>query len=242
MNRPAAPHATEVLAGPGTITVISGLTFAISDERGDLHGPHVGLIAGDVRHVSLLDLRVDGAPLEPLGAGIGAPDAVRFQAWVPRPGGGPDATLEVERARRVSAGAMSDAIAITSWEADPVEIDVSLRTDADFADIFEVRRPGGSAAGVPVARTDEPARIRLEAAEGTRATVIGLAPPSDRAHDGARHWRVRLERGAPWRLTVDVVAVGGGTGWGTAHPALDARPVTVTSTPAVLGRAVERSL
>jgi glycogen debranching enzyme len=238
----AAPHATEVLAGPGTVTVISGLTFAISDERGDLHGPHDGLIAADVRHVSLLDLRIDGAPLEPLGAGLGAPDEVRFQAYVPRPGGGPDATLEVQRARRVSAGAMSDAIAITSWEADAVEIDVSLRADADFADIFEVRQPVASGPGVPVARTDEPGSIRLEGAEGARATVIGLAPPSDGVRDGARHWRARLERGVPWRLTLDVEAVGGGAAWGTARPQLDARPVTVSTTPAVLGRAVDRSL
>jgi hypothetical protein len=235
----AAPHATEVLAGPGTVTVISGLTFAISDERGDLHGAHGGLIAGDVRHVCLLDLRIDGAPLEPLGAGVGTPDAVRFRAWVPRPGGGPDATLEVERTRRVSAGAMHEEIAVTSWEPGPVMIDVSLRADADFADIFEVRQPFAEPARAAASRHEEPGRIRLEAADGTRATVIGLEPPSDLTDPAGRHWRVRLARGEPWRLVVDV---GGGAGWGTAGPAPDGRPVTVASEPAVLGRAVKRSL
>jgi glycogen debranching enzyme len=53
---------------------------------------------------------------------------------------------------------------------------------------------------------------------------------------------VRLARGVPWRLVLDVVAVGGGAGWGTAGPSLDARAVTVASEPAVLGRAVARSL
>ncbi len=242
MTRAAAPHATEVLAGPGTVTVISGLTFAISDERGDLHGVHDGLIAGDVRHVSLLDLRIDGAPLEPLGAGIGTPDVVRFRAWVPRPGGGPDATLEVERIRRVSAGAMHEEIAVTSWEPAPVTIDVSLQADADFADIFEVRQPFAEPARAAPSRIEEPGRIRLEDADGTRATVIGLAPPSDLTDPAGRHWRVRLARGVSWRLVLDVVAVGGGAGWGTAGPAPDDRAVTVASEPAVLGRAVKRSL
>ena len=176
VTRAAAPHATEVLAGPGTVTVISGLTFAISDERGDLHGVHDGLIAGDVRHVSLLDLRIDGAPLEPLGAGVGTPDVVRFRAWVPRPGGGPDATLEVERTRRVSAGAMHEEIAVTSWEPAPVTIDVSLQADADFADIFEVRQPFA-----------EPARAAASRHRGARADPAGgrRRDPGDGDRPGA---------------------------------------------------------
>jgi len=43
-----------VLAGPGTITVIAGLTFAISDERGDIGPGPFGLITADTRHLSRL--------------------------------------------------------------------------------------------------------------------------------------------------------------------------------------------
>jgi glycogen debranching enzyme len=238
----AVPHATEVLAGPGTVTVISGLTFAISDERGDLHGAHGGLIAADVRHVSLLELRIDGEPLQPLGAGVGTPDAVRFRFYVTRPGTGPDATIEVERSRRVSAGAMHEEVTITSWDAAPVELRVTLRADADFADIFEVRQPHPSGGRTAEDRHEEPGRIRLQGAGGTRATVVGLTPPSDEADADGRHWRIRVERGSPWRLAIDVVAVGAGAGWGEAGPARDERPVSVVSAPAVLGRAVARSL
>ena len=125
---------------------------------------------------------------------------------------------------------MHEAVAITSWEADPVEIDVTLRADADFADIFEVRQPFAAAPRPKAARRDELGSIRLDAADGTRATVIGLAPPSDAAADGVRRWRVHLRARRP-------VAPGPGrrrgrrrrTGWGTARPALDERPVAVTS-------------
>ncbi|MDQ2881201.1 MAG: hypothetical protein M3Y48_08150 [Actinomycetota bacterium] len=54
-----------VLAGPGTITVIAGLTFAISDERGDMGPGPFGLITDDTRNLSRLQVRLDCASCRP---------------------------------------------------------------------------------------------------------------------------------------------------------------------------------
>src|SRR5207237_4056694 len=99
--RPSGTLDPRVLAGPGTITTIAGLTFAISDELGDVGPGAFGLIAGDTRHLSRLQVLVDGQPLMRLGAGLVATDAARFRAYAVVPGRGPDPPLEVERVRRV---------------------------------------------------------------------------------------------------------------------------------------------
>ena len=58
------------IVGTVWITTIAGLTFAISDELGDVGPGAFGLIAGDTRHLSRLQVLVDGQPLMRLGAGL----------------------------------------------------------------------------------------------------------------------------------------------------------------------------
>ncbi|MDX6647880.1 MAG: hypothetical protein QOK40_3607, partial [Miltoncostaeaceae bacterium] len=102
-----------MLAGPGTITTIAGLTFAISDELGDVGPGAFGLIAGDTRHLSRLQVRIDGEPLMRLGAGLIAADAARFRAYAVVPGHGPDPPLEVERVRRVRGSELEEEVIVT---------------------------------------------------------------------------------------------------------------------------------
>ena len=70
-----------VLAGPGSITVIAGLTFAISDERGDMGQGPFGLIADDTRHLSGLRVLVDSEPLRHLGSGLVSPSVAHFRGY-----------------------------------------------------------------------------------------------------------------------------------------------------------------
>ena len=61
------PEPVILAGGASTVTLIDGLTFAISDALGDICGDADGLIADDTRHLSRLAVRVDGAPPRSLG-------------------------------------------------------------------------------------------------------------------------------------------------------------------------------
>ena len=139
-GRPLAREEPVILAGGGsTITLIDGLTFAISDALGDIGGGADGFITDDTRHLSRLAVRVDGAPLHPLAAAQLAPSTARFRSFVsPRPGH-MDRSLEVERRRRVVADGLEDELILRWWAESPCQVPVLIEVDADFADIFAIR-------------------------------------------------------------------------------------------------------
>ncbi|MGH3600509.1 MAG: glycogen debranching N-terminal domain-containing protein [Pseudonocardiaceae bacterium] len=99
-----------VLAGPGTITVIAGLTFAISDERGDIGPGPFGLITDDTRHLSRLQVRPDSEPLRHLGSGLISPAVARFRCYATLSNRLPDAPVECERLRELSPAGMVETL------------------------------------------------------------------------------------------------------------------------------------
>jgi glycogen debranching enzyme len=232
-----------VLAGPGTITTIAGLTFAISDELGDVGPGAFGLIAGDTRHLSRLQVAVDGEPLMRLGAGLMAADAARFRAYAVVPGHGPDPPLEVERVRRVRPAGLDEEVIVTCWGSEPVEFELSVAIDCDFADIFEVRSLGGGSASADRTQTSRSARtITFASRDGSRGTTVGLSPAADRYEGDASHWRLRLGRGERWRLRIKVRADGVEPPEGLPAIPPPRRTAEVASRPTDLARACRRSL
>ena len=165
-------HAPAILAGAGTLTLIDGLTFAISDAGGDIGSGLDGLIADDTRHLSHLALRVEGAPVHTLGTALLAPGAARFRGYVAPGRGYPDAPLEVDRQRHVTAGRLTDDITLSWWAASPCVVTVRVEVAADFLDIFQIR-------GLETGPGDPP----------------GAGGPSDHPRWGALHRR--RDRGSP---------------------------------------------
>jgi len=237
-----------ILAGADSaITVIDGLTFAISDALGDIGGGPDGLVSDDTRHLSRMTVRIDGAPLRPLGAAQLAPSMARFRGFVaPRPGNGDDASLEVERRRRIVAGAMEDELVVRCWAEAPCQVPVSLDVDADFADIFAIRGltiESVSPASIQTAVTRD--SIRFSDDETGLSTVVRLAPAPDSLDDGVARWMPYLRRGEPWRMHVTVEAgnVGATERREVDSEVLGARcEVEVRSDPPDLGRGCRRSL
>jgi hypothetical protein len=197
-----------VLAGPGTITAIAGLTFAISDERGDIGPGPFGLISDDTRHLSLLQVSVDSEPLRHLGSGLMSPAVARFRSYATLRDRLPDAPVECERLRRVSAAGMVETLTLRCWTLEPVRLRLSIRMGSDFADIFEVRRlagdPGVPSSGVAVQRS--PGDLSFEAAGTPRSTSVSLEPVPDLVSGGDAEWDVVLHRDRPWVLRVGVQA------------------------------------
>lgn len=238
-----------VLAGPGTITAIAGLTFAISDERGDMAPGPFGLITDDTRHLSCLQVRLDAEPLRHLGSGLVSPEMAHFRGYATIADRLPDAPVECERLRQLSPGRMIETLTLRCWVPDPVRLRLSILLDADFADIFQVRRlagdPSAQSSGIPTPRS--PGNLRFEATGSARTTSVQLDPPPELVDHSAAHWDVLLSRDQPWILRIEV---GAHRGSGNEER-IPIRPrteatgrtdVVVHSLPERLARGCQRSL
>lgn len=233
--------------GSATITLIDGLTFAISDALGDIGEGADGLITDDTRHLSRLAVRIDGAPLHPLGAAQLAPSTARFRGFVSTRPAHADRSLEVERRRRVVADGLEDELILRWWAESPCQVPVVVDVDADFADIFAIRglsaRPGSPVARVHTATTSDSIRF---SDDGTGlSTVVRLTPAPDSLDGGVARWTPCLRRGEPWKLLVTVEAGNAGAieqhEDGLAGPGARCE-VDVRSDPPDLGRGCRRAL
>ncbi|MBI2684284.1 MAG: amylo-alpha-1,6-glucosidase [Actinobacteria bacterium] len=240
---PAEPNVS-VTWGSDNPTAIAGLTFAISDDLGDFGPGQFGLIVRDTRHLSRLQLAIDGTPPRRLGfAALGA-ERLSFRAYVhPRPH--LDPPLDIERRRLVVPDGMREDITLRWWAAEPAEVDVSLLIDCDFADIFQVRRTEDMEPDAPpnTRRLTTPWRAVFEGPGGDRRTSIRFSRPARDGISGGLRWRARLDRSGAWQLRLYVRA--DGPGWNGAvrlGTRSRADPVTVTSDPPLLGDACARSL
>ncbi|MEZ2392183.1 glycogen debranching N-terminal domain-containing protein [bacterium RCC_150] len=132
----------ETAAGPsgsGSVTLVEGSSFCISSANGDICAkyPH-GVFYEDMRILSGWNLAVNGMSLEPLVAKTKEPYRALFAGRVPRSDGAGDSPLIVERLREVGVGILEE-ITIRNFSRIAAECVVSLRIEADFADLFEVK-------------------------------------------------------------------------------------------------------
>ena len=193
VDLPEAESADDIFAEPTTHTVaqppevaratdLAGVlvlkhddTFLLTDARGDIELDHrgLGLYCGDTRFLSLYELRVNGVRPVVLRTGnavgyhstlqLTNPDLVERTADAD----GSEIVLRrhslgIVRERLVADG-FAELIAIDNFTMDPERARLTVRLDADFADIFEIRglvreRPRRTAAQLGRCR---PRRIRL---------------------------------------------------------------------------------
>jgi hypothetical protein len=125
--------------GAGTVTLVEGSSFCISSDNGDLQPEYPrGVFFEDTRILSRWALTINGQPLEPLAAMTKEPYRGHFVGRVRRSDGYADSPLIVERLREVGAGIL-EQITVRNYSPAPAECVVSLKVEADFADLFEVK-------------------------------------------------------------------------------------------------------
>ncbi|MDR7083420.1 glycogen debranching enzyme [Arthrobacter ginsengisoli] len=125
--------------GAGAVTLVEGSSFCISLPNGDIHPEHPhGVFVLDTRILSGWRLTINGHPLEPLAAETKEPYRALFAARATRLDGYADSPLIVERLREVGAG-IQEQITVRNYSLRPAECVISLRIEADFADLFEVK-------------------------------------------------------------------------------------------------------
>ncbi|MEV7136369.1 glycogen debranching N-terminal domain-containing protein [Arthrobacter sp. NPDC093128] len=125
--------------GAGAVTLVEGSSFCISLPNGDIHPefPH-GVFFQDTRILSGWVLTVNGKVLEPLAAEAKEPYRALFAGRGVRSDGHADSPLIVQRLREVGAG-IHEQITVRNFSLKPAECVISLRVEADFADLFEVK-------------------------------------------------------------------------------------------------------
>jgi len=205
------PPPPTLASSVGAVTLVEGQTFCISGQTGDI-SPHFpqGLFVYDTRVVSGFELRVNGHPLEPLTVDLAEPFAASFVGRVHPRQGRADSDLVCFRSRAIGQG-MRERITVTNYGAHEASIDVELRCDVDFADLFEVKEsrvhpPDGrshAATETGLRFTLDEGAIHKEVDLRTSRSSGGSAPVLD---DATLVWTGTLAPKEEWAVCVEVIA------------------------------------
>lgn len=191
--------------GHGLVTLVEGGTFCVGGRSGDIHpGRSEGLFFLDTRLLSRLELLVDGRSIEPLSIQVEDPfSAVHIGRAKPIRGEADD-PVAVTRRRYVGRG-MRDDLEIHNYGISASEHEVSIRTDADFANLFAVKA-GLADPGLKRTVTLDDGMLQFAAGSGEDAQRVWVRfdPEPDTAEDGTVTWRIQLDRGSSWRLCIEV--------------------------------------
>jgi glycogen debranching enzyme len=221
------------------VSILEGDTFVVSDRRGDISiSPEEaqGLFDGDTRYLSRWVLTVNGEQPNPLST-----DDVQYFAsqFFLVPGTGTiyvDSPMSIVRQRAVGGGFHED-LKITNHKAKPLDLDVRIEADADFADLFQVKDAEFKRAGKFYKRVqDDRLVLGYQREKFVRETWITSSAPAEIDEKGFR-FRVHLEPHGEWRTSLDVLAAIDGTQGAQTKPKY--RDVHDTPTPNV-GMSLQR--
>ncbi len=188
----------------GTLSVLDGNTFVVSDRHGDVipgEGREHGFYAEDTRFVSRWVLRVGQAPLELLSLHQGAHfDALFF--LTPRIGPDEQAPCSIVRHRLVDHVWM-EQITVTNHLHATNRLRLVLELEVDFADLFEVK--DGVVAQRPTSFVHDDTSLTLGYEHGTfrRSLTIKTSSPATITRAGFA-FELELAAGEQWATTFTI--------------------------------------
>jgi glycogen debranching enzyme len=195
---------------PG-ITVVEGDAFMIADPAGDVRpGTGDGLFHRDTRFLSGLRLEVDGRPPDLLASGT--VDAFSARIYLRTAGEGAEGVpIVIERRRFIGDGVHEDLV-VTNHGPEAAELKLQVQFEADFADLFEVKRlvarrsrPRISAA---IDRLTGVVRLWRRGRRAERSVVIRVMPEADPVLTRESvAYRVKVPARQAWRTCIDIVPV-----------------------------------
>jgi glycogen debranching enzyme len=188
----------------------------VSDLAGDVPAGNdagLGLYRSDSRFLSTFELRLNGRRPILLNHGVDRAYVATFQlsnpVLEPRHGGAaiPKQSLSLRRTRFVHDG-VHERIGLQNCNRHAVEVDLELRFDADFLDIFEVRgyrpeRPMGTPE--PPVITETGLTFGYRGRDDIRRSTEIVLHPVPQLHKGTACVRVRLAPQERYVLLVDLL-------------------------------------
>ena len=190
--------------GAGTVTLVEGTSFCISSSNGDIHPEHPhGVFYQDTRILSRWSLTVNGQPLEPLAAQTKEPFRALFAGRVTRSDGYADSPVIVERLREVGAG-IQEQVTIRNHSIEPASCVISLRAEADFADLFEVKEARISRHWEETRHVDGDSLTIRATWQDVRKGILVQAPGADVTQD-ALTYSVTVAPHSQWSTVLTAV-------------------------------------
>ena len=197
------------------LTILEGSTFCVSDDRGDIVEPTMGLFAHDTRFLSRWALTINGARPLILSSRKVEYYSAAFFLRNPVVGGLEHDEISIARERFIG-DAMQELLVVSNHAPRRVAFDLSLEMGNDFADIFAVKAYDFSL-GDPAHAKPLPAPVApvYDAEDNQFVFAVsdngfhGLTQVvlSERGEtDGSKvTYRVELGPREAWRLRVDVI-------------------------------------
>jgi glycogen debranching enzyme len=193
----------------GSVKILDGNTFVVSDARGDIEASltdPTGLFSYDTRFLSQWVLTIDGDRMNPLSVD----DLQYFESrFFLVPGTGTvyvDAKLSVIRRRAVGNG-FHEELTILNHANDPVDLRVRVDAGCDFADLFEVKdalkKKGAYSARVKGGKLV----LAYDRETFSRWTVISSSQPA-RLDKHGLSFKIRIGPHGRWSTQLDVVTEG----------------------------------
>jgi len=190
----------------------------VSDEMGDIPAGNttgLGLYFSDTRFLSAYEFRLSRLQPILLSASVDESYVATFQMVNPvllldeGKRRIPQQSLSIRRSRFIYGG-LHERIGVQNCGHEPVDIECSLRLDADFRDMFDVRGYKDQYRGTirPLEVGDRGMTYTYDGRDGViRRTevVVNRAPASQ--HDGALTWHFHLESKETVTLVIDVIPV-----------------------------------
>jgi glycogen debranching enzyme len=163
----------------GTVKILDGNTFVVSDDRGDIEASltdPTGLFSFDTRYLSKWVLTVNGERLTPLSTDEMQYFEARFFLV---PGSGTvyvNSTQSVIRQRSVANG-FHEELTILNHANDPVHLTVRIDAACDFADLFEVKDALEKKGTYSTRVQEDGIALTYERENFSRATFISSSQP-----------------------------------------------------------------
>ena len=200
----------------GLVQILDGNTFVVSDERGDIEASRTdptGLFSFDTRFLSRWVLTVNGERLNALSTD----DLQYFQArFFLVPGTGTvyvDSKLSVIRTRAVGDG-FHEELLVINHDEQPVELEIRIDADCDFADLFEVKDALQKKGSYGRQVTDGVLHLTYERETFQRETTISASEPREIDERG---FLFSVDLGPKARWSTDARRGHGATpGWASA--------------------------
>ena len=206
------------------LTILEGSTFCVSDERGDISDPVMGLFADDTRFLSRWILTINGERPLQLSSDKVEYYSAAFFLRNPVAGGLEQDVLSIGRDRFIGDG-MQEHIVVVNHAPHPVEFELALEVGTDFADIFAVKEHD-FALGHPDTAPPLPGLAPCEfESDGNqfvftdgpkRLTQVLLSEPGD-VNGSSVRYSIALEPRKEWRLRADVIPSTNGVRVAVAH-------------------------
>lgn len=194
----------------GSVQILDGNTFVVSDRRGDIDASPTdatGLFSSDTRYLSKWVLTIDGERLNPLSVDNLEYFEARFYLVPGTASVYVDAKVSVVRRRAVTGGFRED-VTIVNHDHQPVTLVLRLDAGSDFADLFEVKDALNKKGTYSRRVGGESLVLGYERETFRRSTVI-TAPAPVRTDDDGLTFDVHIGPGGTWSTQIDVTVNAG---------------------------------